>query len=239
MTGVAHPELRGDFHVHSEFSDDAVSTIQENIAAASAAGLSELRLIDHVRTSTTWVPEFLAAVAAQPVPDGLTILTGVETKVLNTAGDLDMPADLSGVDCVVIADHQFPGSDGPWTPDETKKTIAAGLSALDAVTMLVEALGAAMERNPGSQLAHCFSILPKVGLSEADLTDELLQSWAQTAARTGTLIEVNEKWACPSPRSLRAAISAGVRLVASTDSHIASDVGRYDVIVGLLDEARA
>jgi len=239
MSPSAHPELRGDYHVHSEFSDDAVSTIEENIAAAVAAGLTELRLIDHVRESTTWVPDFLAAVAAQPVPDGLVILTGVETKVLNSAGDLDVPADLAGIDCIVIADHQFPGPEGPWTPEATRQAIADGLSAADAAALLIEALNAAMERHPGSQLAHCFSILPKIGLSEEDLSQELLESWAQTAARTGTLIEVNEKWSCPSPRSLRAALDAGARLVASTDSHIATDVGRYDVIVGLLDEARA
>ncbi|MEP6479903.1 MAG: PHP domain-containing protein, partial [Rhodoglobus sp.] len=46
------PELSGDYHVHSTFSDDASSTIAENIAAAHAAGLTELRLIDHVRRST-------------------------------------------------------------------------------------------------------------------------------------------------------------------------------------------
>ncbi len=67
---TAIPELRGDHHVHSTFSDDAESTLAENIAAASAAGLTELRLIDHVRTATEWVPDFVAAVAAEPVPDG-------------------------------------------------------------------------------------------------------------------------------------------------------------------------
>lgn len=239
MNSSAHPELRGDYHVHSQFSDDAVSTIEENIAAAVAAGLTELRLIDHVRVSTAWVPEFLAAVAAQSVPEGLTILTGVETKILNTAGDLDVPPNLTGIDCVVIADHQFPGTDGPWSPDATKQAIAGGLAPSEATGMLVDALNAAMERNPGSQLAHCFSILPKVGLSEDDLSDEQLESWASTAARTGTLIEVNEKWACPSARSLRAALAAGARLVGSTDSHVATDVGRYDAVIGLLDGARA
>jgi putative hydrolase len=54
--------------VHSTFSDDAVSTLAENIAAAEAAKLDTVRLIDHVRASTTWVPEFLAAVAAEPEP---------------------------------------------------------------------------------------------------------------------------------------------------------------------------
>jgi len=64
-----------------------------------------------------------------------------------------------------------------------------------------------------------------------------LRAWASAAATTGTLIEANEKWACPSPRSLRAAADAGATIVASTDSHVSTDVGRYDRVVGLLEEA--
>jgi putative hydrolase len=229
--------LRGDYHVHSTFSDDAVSTVAENIAAASAAGLRHLRLVDHVRESTTWIPEFLATVAAEPVPDGLTVLTGVEAKIMDATGRLDLPADYRGA--VLIADHQFPGHDGPWSPAETVERLAAGLAVGDALDLLVGGLIGAMGAADDAQLAHCFSILPKVGLSESDLTEEHLAAWAAAAARTGTIVEVNEKWACPSPRSLAAARSAGVTLVASTDSHVALDVGRYHVVATLLQGVSA
>jgi putative hydrolase len=230
--------LLGDFHVHSTFSDDAVSTVAENIAAASAAGLQELRLVEHVRESTTWVPDFLHAVADEIVPDGLMVFTGVETKLMDSTGRLDLPAGYRGA--VLIADHQFPGTDGPWSPRSTVERLRDGLATMDALDLLVSALVGAMTSiadrsdGPGGQLAHCFSILPKIGLSEADLTVEHLSVWARAAATTETVVEVNEKWACPSPRSLEAARAAGVTLVASTDSHIASDVGRYDVVKRLL-----
>jgi putative hydrolase len=235
--------LRGDYHVHSTFSDDATSTIEENLAAAAAVGLTEIRLIDHVRESTTWVPDFVAAVAAAPRHDGLTVLTGVEAKILNARGELDIPPYLvvgpGGVDAVVIADHQFPGFDGPWSPEDTRARIATGLSVSDALDLLVGATVGAMESVEYGQLAHCFSILPKIGLSEDDLSDQQLHTWAQAAASTGTLIEINEKWGCPGPRALRAAVAAGARLVASTDSHVATDVGRYGLVRSILGEARA
>jgi putative hydrolase len=235
--------LRGDYHVHSSFSDDAVSTIAQNLDAAGRVGLTEIRLIDHVRKDTTWVPDFLAEVARESIASRrdfgeLAIFTGVEAKILNARGEIDVPHDLivgaGGVDAIVIADHQFPGLDGPWSPATTREKIDAGLSASDALDILVGATIAAMESVESGQLAHCFSILPKIGLSENDLTDDQLRAWASAAAQTGTLIEVNEKWGCPEPRSLRAALAAGARLVASTDSHIASDVGRYARVTELI-----
>jgi putative hydrolase len=235
--------LRGDFHVHSTFSDDGRSTLAENIAAAHAAGLDVVRLTDHVRASTGWVPEFLAAVAAEPVPAGLVVLTGVEAKLLDASGAVDLPPGLvagaGGVDAVVIGDHQFPGTDGPWSPEATRSRLAGGLSADDALDLLIDASVRAMERTPRAQLAHWFSILPKVGLCEERLGADRLAAWAAAAAATGTIVEVNEKWACPGPRAVLALRAAGARIVASTDSHVAADVGRYDRVKTVLDAVGA
>lgn len=239
MTAQQRDVLGEDYHVHSTFSDDAVSSLRENIAAAADAGLRVIRLTEHVRSSTTWVARFVAAVAAEPVPVGLTVLTGVEAKILDSSGTLDVPADLAGIDSVVIADHQFPGPDGPWTPDETRAQLASGLTTAAALDMLIGALVAAMQRAPGNQLAHCFSILPKIGLSEQDLSDEQLERWAAAAAASDTLVEVNEKWGCPSPRALAVARAFGARIGASTDAHAAHEVGRYSRVAALLEEVRS
>lgn len=236
---MSHALLRGDHHVHSTFSDDAVSTLAQNVEAAASAGLSTLRLVDHVRRSTTWVPEYLAAVRALRVPDGLTVLTGVEAKILDVAGALDVPPLPDGIDRILIADHQFPGVDGPLGPSAVRERIAAGWATDDVLDQLVEALIATMRRYPGNQLAHCFSILPKIGLSEADVGAERTDAWARAAAETDTLVEVNEKWGCPGAGALAALRRAGATIVASTDSHDASEAGRYSRILPLLDAEEA
>jgi putative hydrolase len=236
---VSHALLRGDHHVHSTFSDDAVSTLTQNVAAAAAAGLTTLRLVDHVRQSTTWVPEYLAAVRALQVPDGLTVLTGVEAKILDAAGTLDIPTLPSGIDRILIADHQFPGADGPLGPSTVRERIDAGWATDDVLDQFVDALIATMRRYPGNQLAHCFSILPKIGLSEADLGAQRTDAWARAAADTDTLVEVNEKWGCPGVEALVALRHVGGEIVASTDSHEASEVGRYSRVVALLDAVEA
>lgn len=236
---MTHALLRGDHHVHSTFSDDAVSSLAENVAAAAAAGLETVRLVDHVRRSTTWVPEYLAAVRALQVPDGLSVLTGVEAKILDAAGEIDIPDLPPGIDRILIADHQFPGIDGPFGPSTVRERIAEGWAPDDVLDQLVSALIAAMRRHPGNQLAHCFSLLPKIGLSEDDLGAERVHAWASAAAETDTMVEVNEKWVCPGLPVLDALRDAGAVIVASTDSHLAADVGRYPRLTALLDDGNA
>jgi putative hydrolase len=229
-SGVAFDE---DHHVHSTFSGDAVSTLAQNIDTARRRGLRALCLADHVRQDSTWVPQFLAAVGAlRPVP-GLEVLAGVEAKMLDRTGRLDLPGGTGGADVVLIADHQFPGDLGPVHPGQMRESIAAGVvTAREAVDCLIDATAAALAmsaRQPGPrpQLAHLFSILPKMGLDEAIVPDPALGRLAQQARAAGARLELNEKWACPSARVVRAFAEAGVGLVASTDSHDCRDVGSY------------
>lgn len=246
--------------MHSTFSDDAVSTLAENVAAAQAAGLTALRLVDHVRESSTWMPDYLVAVAALRSTSGLARLdeddpgggqdeaalggplrlgTGVEAKIMDVTGRLDLPPDLprgpDGFGRVLIADHQFPGPDGPWSPKRVLAERAAGLRSEDLIDTLVTAMIRATARVAGGQLAHPFSLLPKIGLGEGDLQDDHLRALASACVANGTVVEVNEKWVCPGPRVLRTLADAGVVVVASTDSHRAVDVGRYRRIRTLID----
>ena len=233
MTAV--PRVDEDHHVHSTFSDDAVSTLAENLDAARRAGLRVVRMVDHVRVTTTYVPEMIAAVRALPVVEGLRVLTGVEAKILDVTGAIDAPPQvlaalgtLRGPDRVLLADHQVPGTDGPWSPSTTLQMIAeARVSPADVVELVVTGTLRAVERAGRAQVAHPFSILPKVGLTEDDVPDALLDELARTLVVTGTPVEVNEKWRCPGPRVTGRWLAAGVRLVASTDAHRADDVGAY------------
>lgn len=231
---MSAPALDGDHHVHSTFSDDAISSPHENLAAAVRARLTTVRMVDHVRTTTTYVPDFLSVVRALPQHEGLRVLTGVEAKILDASGAVDAPPDVlaavgreRGVDRVLLADHQFPGPDGPWSPRVAVERMAAGLATGDAVEMLVLATVRAMRSVARAQLAHPFSLLPKIGLSDDDVSDELLDALASAAVETGTTVEVNEKWRCPGPRVRERWAAAGVELVAASDAHHADDVGAY------------
>jgi putative hydrolase len=226
--------LDEDHHVHSSFSDDAVSTVAQNVATARQRGLRVLCLADHVRCDSAWVPDYLSAVEAlRPVP-GLDVLAGVEAKILDQTGQLDLPEGAAGADRVLIADHQFPGALGPVHPREIRDAITAGdITAEEVISGLIQATAAALRMAARPQLAHLFSILPKMGIAESSVPDEAIGHLARQAHVTGAVLEVNEKWACPSARTVRAFAAAAVPLVASTDSHDCRDIGVYTSVRNL------
>jgi putative hydrolase len=238
-----------DYHVHSLFSD-GTSTLEQNVAVARQRGLGRLCLVDHVRRDTAWVPDFVRAVQSLREPGGMGILAGVEAEILDRTGQLDLPdaVALAGIDLILIADHQFPADAGPALPQHIRADLADELlSPREAIEGLVEATANALKAMAATAgalglaarpvLAHLFSILPKIGLTEPDVPDALLGLLAGQARAAGAMVEVNEKWSCPSARTLRAFASAGVPLVASTDSHDCKDIGVYRSVTRTLDAA--
>lgn len=230
--------LNEDHHVHSTFSQDAVSTMEENICVAQNRGLRAICLVDHVRRDTPWLAEFISAVDAVRPVRGLEVFSGIEAKILDRSGRLDIPADSEGVDVVLIADHQFPGDTGPVHPAEVRRLMAEGeVTAPEVIDCLIEATANALRRTPRPQLAHLFSLLPKIGLDECTVPASALANLARHAKDVGARVEVNEKWACPSARAVRVFADAGVTLVASTDSHNSGNIGVYAGVERILADA--
>jgi putative hydrolase len=60
--------------------------------------------------------------------------------------------------------------------------------------------------------------------------EPLLTDLAKRVAHAGATVEVNEKWSCPSVRTVVAMAAAGVSLVAGSDSHHCRDIGVYDSV---------
>ena len=226
MTGQV--ALDEDFHVHSTFSDGE-STLAENVRAARERGLRTLCLVDHVRRDTAWLPDFTAAVSRYRGQPGMRVLAGVEAKILDTSGRLDVPPGLDGIDLVLIADHRFPAEHGPVHPAEVRAAIQnRAMSPAAAIEQLCEATVRALEATDRRPLiAHLFSVLPKIGLDEVTVPEPLLAHLAKRIAHTDAMVEVNEKWSCPSARAVTALARAGVPLVAGSDSHHCRDVGVY------------
>ena len=176
--------LAVDHHVHSTFSADADATILENLAAARKRGLTRVCFVEHVRASTTWVPVFARAVRVADQLSGgeIDVRSGVEASIVDSGGTLDLPPELPTVDRVLLADHEYPAPDGPMNADWVRLELEIGrLTAGEVVDTLVEATMAAMRRVARPQLAHLFSLLPRLGLNEDVVGDDHLRALATRA----------------------------------------------------------
>ncbi len=230
MAPVTSLRLDEDLHVHSAFSDGR-SSVEENIAAAWERGLWRLGCVDHVRRDTPWVPEFVAEVRRLEREAGMRLVAGVEAKLLDTKGSLDVPEGLRGVDRVYVADHRFPFEDTSLHPDEMRELLEQDrVSPSRAIAGLLRAYRGSLLQGHRVVLAHAFSVLPKVGLSEAELPAGELWRLAKAMRRVGAWLEVDERWRCPSRRVLSLFATAGVVLVSSSDSHTSAGVGRYEYV---------
>ena len=228
-----------DLHVHSTFSDGR-GTIEENIAAAEALGLGTLGCVDHVRVDTDWVPAYVEAVQRARDGTAVELRCGIEAKLLDTTGALDLPGGIEGIDAIYAADHQVPLADGPTHPREVRERIAGGdLDPAVVIDAILTSTARALDRPQRVVIAHFLSILPKIGLTEADVPPEGLERLAAEAARTGQEIEISERWRCPSAATLRPFLRHGVTIALSTDSHKSETIGRYDYCLEVRRELQA
>lgn len=200
---VTAADIRGDLHVHSDWTDGTAS-IAAMAQAAQAAGYEYMALTDHSRRLAMTNGLDPARLSRQlgvvdslnKKMDGFTILKGIEVDILKD-GRLDLPDScLEKLDWVVAGVHSF-----------------FNLSREAQTDRIVRAI-----ENPYvSALAHPTRRL--IGEREpCDLDMDRIMSAARTF---GCCLEINSQ---PDRLDLndihaRAAKAAGVKLVISTDAH--------------------
>jgi putative hydrolase len=197
--------LRGDCHVHSDWSDGG-SSIDEMAAAARALGHEYMVLTDHsprLRVARGLTAERLrrqlevvAALNAEVAP--FRILTGIEVDILDD-GSLDQePELLAQLDLVVASVHselRMPAE------DMTRRMVAA-------------------VANPHTDvLGHCTGRLVRGrGRPESEFDAEAV---FEACHRHDVAVEVNcrPERLDPPKRLLRLAVEAGCRFSIDTDAH--------------------
>ena len=214
---IQRPDLRGDLHTHSNWSDGR-NPIAVMAAAAKERGYAYIVLTDHSQSlliAQGLTPERFnardAEIAEVNRGYGARVLSGAEVDIL-ADGSLDLPDDLLGsLDIVVASVH----------------------SALDQPKDVITQRVLAALRSPHVDvLAHPTSRrLDRRGETQVDVDAVIAE-----AVRTGTALEINSSpfrldlndgWA-------RKAVDAGAMLAINTDAHYPAefDYLRYGVAIG-------
>lgn len=135
-----------DFHIHSEYSDDGASSLEDIVAEALRWGFEAIGIVDHVMgRAPPWRDEREARIAdlRKEYETDIDIFSGVEVGVLDDKGALDIEEDeaFDAVDYVVASFHGMPegvakqdaNGDGRalvrWWCDSLQKLLEGGQKA--------------------------------------------------------------------------------------------------------------
>ncbi len=101
--------MKEDMHIHSNFSD-GLNFPEEIVTTAISIGYEKICIVDHVREGTKWVSDFANEVLRLKEKYGskIEIHSGIEAKVIDLRGNLDLPSDFRAVDFVLAAYHRIP-----------------------------------------------------------------------------------------------------------------------------------
>lgn len=193
-------QIKGDLHVHSNYSDGLVS-LAEMVTAAQRLGYAYLAFCDHSKSAfyanglseARLVQQMEEIQQLNPQFPGFRIFTGTEVDILPD-GRLDFPDELlAQLDIVVASIHSA------FKQNPTERILAALENP--HVDIIGHPTGRLISRREGYDVD-----LPKI---------------FEVAAKTGTALEIN---AYPDRLDLsdvhaRSAIESGVRLVINTDAH--------------------
>lgn len=225
-----HPlaiDLGADWHVHTDLGRGSASAVGM-VDAAQAAGLHTVGITDQVSAATEWLPDYVEMVRAFARPE-ITVSCGVETAVLDRAGRLDLPADVAGLDHVVVTAVVVPGPQGPVEVEDARAALERGdVTGAQVVDDLVAAMIAAVGTSPARTiLGRPFSLLPQLGIDDDVVTDDHLLALAEACLAAGAVVEVDETWRAPSARIAVGLSDAGVTLVAGSDATTPRGVGAW------------
>lgn len=201
-------DIRGDLHVHSDWSDGR-ATILEMAQAAAALGYEYIAICDHspaVGIAGGLSPERLeekikAVAAANEQLEGITLLCGAEVDI-KSDGRLDYPDSLLAQCDVVVASIHMGGQ-------QSERAITGRLIS-------------AIENENVDIIGHPTGKI----IGQRDPYDLDLAMVLEAAARTGTALEINSYPARLdlSDVNARAAREAGVKLSINSDAHDAGQL---------------
>ena len=217
---VTVSDLRGDLHLHSDWSDGKFS-LEEMVAAVAAMGYEYMALTDHSQglgVANGLTPDRLArqveVLKALQDRYDMTILCGSEVDI-RADGRMDFPDDvLAMLDWVIASVHNAMGQDRD---------------------MMTRRIISAMENPYVSVIGHASARL----LGRRGPVDFDVEALLQRARATGTAMEIN---AAPERLDLKDTHAArarelGVPLVINTDSHHTDGLSNQRFGVGVARRA--
>lgn len=211
--------LRSDLHIHTIASGHAYSTILESAVYANSVGVEIVAITDH-GPSMEGAPHTGYFVNMGRIPRkmyGVNLLMGCEVNVIDLGGKIDLKTDtIEALDIILVGLHKL-------TPYPANTSLADNTKALVG----------AMTNNKIHIVSHPYRLDFPVDIMEL----------IRAASGQGVLLELNlsllklfgknEELLNQINLMIEAAEKKGVKIVVSSDAHIATEIGDDSVLSSL------
>jgi len=207
-----------ELQMHTVWTDGK-ATAKAVAREARERGLETIAFTEHVRRDTDWLAAFVDEIRdiAAGLPD-MTILAGLEAKILNTDGDFDAAAEhLALSDIVLGSVHRFPDGRGGYL--DFAKLDPTAFAWIEAELSL-----ALLRHAPIDVLAHPAGMYQR--RLQKPFPEELYQRLFQAALDRDIAIEINSSYLIDPDRFLRLLEAQNPYVSIGSDVHELDHVGR-------------
>jgi len=211
-----------DYHVHSNYNDDAQGTVEECVRSAFAKGLTSIAITNHVWKTSSWIDNFVNEVKRVRARRGYHLLVGFEAKVINIDGEIDIATNyINEGELVLGALHHLPTKDDyVWLSDENLPSPRAAEIIRDATLSMIS-------RGEVNVIAHPLALYhPRYA---EPFPSNFLEELVYAASKRGVALEIhNSKHLLsqnPFMRLVTLCVKHKALMSIGSDAHNPSEIG--------------
>lgn len=200
-------DILEDYHVHSSYNDHSALdlTVKNALDRAAEVGLKTLAFTEHVRRSSSWVPQYIQEIKNLRESSMTNVIIGFEAKILSD-GSIDCLEEYSEAYFVIASFHSVYSDKKKW---------------MDALIKTIE--------NPHVNVIGHLAPEPTFHIDGGEI-----DFIASRIVLHEKIVEINAKYHRPPRDWILSFREKGVRFHLGSDAHSVSEIGRFEKVSDLI-----
>jgi putative hydrolase len=200
-------DILEDYHVHSSYNDHSALdlTVKNALDRAAEIGLKTLAFTEHVRRSSSWVPQYIKEIKNLRESSMTNVIIGFEAKILSD-GSIDCLEEYSEAYFIIASFHSVYSDKKKW---------------MDALIKTIE--------NPHVNVIGHLAPEPTFHIDGGEI-----DFIASRIVLHEKIVEINAKYHRPPRDWILSFREKGVRFHLGSDAHSVSEIGRFEKVSDLI-----
>jgi histidinol phosphatase-like PHP family hydrolase len=200
-------DILEDYHVHSSYNDHSALdlTVKNALDRAAEVGLKTLAFTEHVRRSSSWVPQYIQEIKNLRESSTTNVIIGFEAKILSD-GSIDCLEEYSEAYFIIASFHSVYSDKKKW---------------MDALIKTIE--------NPHVNVIGHLAPEPTFHIDGGEI-----DFIASKIVLHEKIVEINAKYHRPPRDWILSFREKGVKFHLGSDAHSVSEIGRFEKVNDLI-----